>query len=57
MEKEYVCVCMEVTKEEIIKAINKGNNTLDLIQDATQAGTRCGGCIDEIEEIIDETMM
>ena len=54
MEQEYVCQCMEVTKEDIIEAIKKGSNTLDLIQDSTQAGTRCGGCIDLIEEIINE---
>ena len=56
MEKDYICQCMEVTKDEIIEAIKKGNNTVDLIQDSTQAGTRCGGCIDLIEEIINEEM-
>lgn len=57
MDNEYICQCMEVTREEIVEAIKKGNNTLELIQDSTKAGTRCGGCIDLIEEIIDEEMM
>ena len=41
-------------KRTIKEAIENGAKTLDDIKDETEAGTICGMCEDEIQEIIDE---
>jgi NAD(P)H-nitrite reductase large subunit len=43
---------MGVTAGEIIDAINSGAGTIEEIQEATGAGTVCGGCISDIEELL-----
>ena len=54
-EDVKICNCMEVYKSEIVNAINKkGLVTVQEVQDATDAGTGCGGCIEDIEEILKE---
>ena len=53
---DIVCNCMQITKGEIVDAIKSGNlNTFEEIGDTTEAGTVCGSCQDDIEEIINET--
>lgn len=55
MEDIEICHCNGVMKSEIIKAIQeKKLKTLEEVQQATDAGTVCGGCIEDIEEIISE---
>ncbi len=56
MNKEIiVCNCMEISKEEIIKAINKeGLTQVKEVHDETDAGTNCGCCIEDIQEILNE---
>lgn len=50
---EIICQCMEVSRGDIIKAIKeKGLKTVEEVQDETDAGTGCGSCIEEIEEIL-----
>lgn len=59
MEKqdELVCVCNEVYRSVIEEAIiNRNCRTLEDIQAKTTAGTVCGGCIDEINEILKKTI-
>lgn len=52
-----VCNCMQITKGEIIEAIKVGNlSTVDEIGDETDAGTVCGSCHDDIEDIIKEVV-
>ncbi|MCK9321719.1 MAG: (2Fe-2S)-binding protein [Bacteroidales bacterium] len=52
---EIICNCMEVTKSTIIKAIkDKGLKTVEEVGEATEAGTVCGGCQDDIQNILDE---
>lgn len=51
---ETVCICFDVTEEDIRKAIRNGANTVEAVGEATQAGTGCGGCVPRIQEIIDE---
>ncbi|MDP3437644.1 MAG: (2Fe-2S)-binding protein [Bacteroidales bacterium] len=49
-----ICNCNEVYKSEIVKAIKEqGCKTVEQIGDATGAGTICGGCVDDIQEILD----
>jgi bacterioferritin-associated ferredoxin len=52
---EIVCTCMEVYKQDIVKAIREKNlKTVDEVSEATEAGTVCGGCRPVIEEILKE---
>ncbi len=50
-----ICNCNEVYKNEILKAIEeKGCKTVEDVGEETGAGTICGGCIDDIQEILDQ---
>jgi len=51
---DIICYCQEITYETIIKAIKKGAKTVEEIIDQTEAGLACGGCIIELEEILEE---
>lgn len=52
---EIICHCFDVSREEIEKAIHEqGLKTVDEVGEATNAGTGCGGCQDQIQEILDE---
>ncbi len=55
MEDIEICHCNGIMKSEIVKAIvEKGLTTVEGVQDATLAGTTCGGCIPDIEDILKE---
>ena len=55
MEDIEICHCNGISKSEIVKAILKrGLTTVEEVQDATTAGTVCGGCIPDIEDILKE---
>ena len=50
-----ICTCNEIYKSEIVKAIlEKGLSTVDEVGEATTAGTVCGQCQDDIQDILDE---
>ena len=52
---ELICICMDIRRGEIEDAIkNKNLTTVEGVQDTTEAGTSCGGCINEIEDILKE---
>lgn len=54
-EDEIICHCNEIYKSEIVKAIkDKGLKTVEEVGDETQAGTLCGGCQVDIQDILDE---
>ncbi len=56
-ENTLICNCNEVYKNEIIKAIEEKNcKTVEDVGEATGAGTICGGCIDDIQEILDQVL-
>jgi NAD(P)H-nitrite reductase large subunit len=51
--EEIICHCMEITRGEIIDAIKNNHlTTVEEVGDATEAGTVCGSCQDDIEEIL-----
>ncbi|MBP7219701.1 MAG: (2Fe-2S)-binding protein [Paludibacteraceae bacterium] len=56
MEEDIIiCHCNEIYKSEIVKAIKeKGLTTVDEVGDETSAGTICGQCQDDIQDILDE---
>jgi NAD(P)H-nitrite reductase large subunit len=49
---DEVCHCFGVTKKQIEEAIDAGASTVEEVGEKTQAGTGCGGCIPQIEEIL-----
>lgn len=54
MEENIICYCLDITEADIVKAINNGAKTVKEIEDATGAGSACGCCIADIEEIIEK---
>lgn len=50
---KIVCNCMNVTNGMIKDAIDSGASTLEAVQEATDAGTVCGACLDDIQHLID----
>lgn len=51
-ENRIICKCKNVDYIGIRKAMIAGARTLDEIKEMTGAGTGCGGCTEEIEEIL-----
>lgn len=52
---EIICHCNGITRGQIEAAIKEGGlKTFDEVSEATEAGSVCGGCQDDIEEILAE---
>lgn len=51
---KIVCNCYSVTNGMIKEAVEAGATTLEQVMDATNAGTVCGACIDDIQHLVDE---
>lgn len=51
---EIVCFCNDVTIGMIKDAVDAGAKTLEDVQVETGAGTVCGGCLDNIQAVIDD---
>ncbi len=57
MEDNIICNCMDVSEHEIVFTI-KNNEDVNLqdIMDITGAGTGCGSCVGDIEEILEREL-
>ena len=53
-DDDILCTCYDVTVKDIKEAVNNGATTLDEVQEATQAGTLCGACINDLEDLVNE---
>jgi len=53
-DSDIICYCQEITYKVIKDAIKNGAKTVDEITDQTEAGLACGGCIEQLEEILEE---
>jgi len=51
-----VCLCKNVSQEQIVDAIHHGAHTLEEIVKVTLASTGCGTCKPQIIKILDETL-
>lgn len=51
---DTVCFCANVTVEDIKNAVDSGAKSFEEVQEVTQAGTGCGGCVEEVKEIVKE---
>lgn len=53
-----VCACKQVGKNTICQAIKEQSlTTVEAISSATQAGTGCGSCVSEIQQLLDEQIL
>lgn len=56
-DNDLVCRHLQLTKADILRAIREYKLTsFQEIQDETDAGTVCGTCVADIEEILDEEL-
>ena len=57
LEDSIICTCTNVSRSDIIDAIKEKNLTTgNDVCDETGAGTVCGGCGSDIQEILDENL-
>ncbi len=54
MGRRLVCICNLVDEKEIITLLNKGASSTAEIQLLTRAGTSCGRCLPEIDQIVND---
>lgn len=50
----FVCVCHAVSLPVIRDAIASGADTVEEVERRTCAGSDCGSCRDEIQDLLDE---
>lgn len=50
---KIVCDCLGITNGMIKDAVDAGASTLEEVQGATEAGTVCGACIENVEHLIE----
>lgn len=53
----YVCLCRGVTDKEIRETIAEGASSLEEVMHCTGAGTCCGSCQPQIEEMLEEAQL
>lgn len=53
---EVVCSCLGVTAGMIKDAIDGGARTYEEVKDATGAGSVCGVCEGDVQNVIDEIL-
>lgn len=51
-----VCGCMNVTKDQIVAAIEAGAKSFEEVQEATKVSTGCGGCKASNEALVAELL-
>jgi bacterioferritin-associated ferredoxin len=51
----YLCLCKGITKQQVQHTIQKKNLTLRQLQNLYQIGKSCGSCLEQLEEVINET--
>ena len=49
-----ICRCFKVSAGAIEDAVKDGAKTFEEVQEKTSCSTGCGGCEDEVRELIDE---
>lgn len=53
MSRRLVCICNLVQEKEIISFLKKGASSTKDIQMLTRAGSSCGRCLPEIDQIVE----
>lgn len=52
MGRKLICLCNFIEEKEIVAALKKGANSTKDIQDITGAGTSCGRCLPEVDQLV-----
>ena len=47
-----VCLCKNVSQDDIVSAFNKGAKTITSVVKKTKATTGCGTCLDEVTDLV-----
>ncbi len=53
-QEKIICGCLNITEKQIVNAVENGLTTVKKIGEVIEAGTICGNCTDEIQEVIDK---
>lgn len=48
----YICLCYGVSDKKIEKVVQQGAQSVQDVQKACNAGTKCGSCICDVKEIL-----
>ncbi|PKH23866.1 nitrite reductase (NAD(P)H) [Enterobacterales bacterium CwR94] len=51
-ETAQICSCFDVTKGDLVKAVQGGCHTVAALKAETKAGTGCGGCVPLITQVL-----
>jgi bacterioferritin-associated ferredoxin len=54
MSRKLVCLCNFIEEKEIVATLKKGANSAKDIQEITGAGTSCGRCLPEIDQLVED---
>lgn len=49
-----ICVCKSVREDELTELIRTGITTIEGLRQASAANTGCGGCLEDLEFLIEE---
>ncbi|NOI60676.1 nitrite reductase large subunit NirB [Vibrio coralliilyticus] len=52
-----ICSCHNVSKGDLVSAIQAGAHDLDTLKTQTKAGTGCGGCSNMVKTVLDAELM
>ena len=52
MSNRLICICNFVDEKEIVGLLTKGAKTTQDIKNLTRAGTSCGRCLPEIDDLV-----
>lgn len=55
-DSAQICSCFDVSKGDIVKAVQGGCHTVAALKSATRAGTGCGGCIPLITQVLNSEL-
>ncbi len=50
----FVCLCKAVSDTQLVEIIRKGASTVKQVADSCGAGSGCGACNREIQEMIED---
>lgn len=56
MRPKKICVCNQVSEEEIRKAVREGAHTLEEIGKKTKASTNCGTCSSQVISLLQDEL-
>ncbi|PNV76126.1 (2Fe-2S)-binding protein [Leptospira inadai] len=56
MRPRKVCVCNQVSEEEIVSSIRRGNDTLGKLMQDTLCCTGCGTCRGKVTKLLADTL-